>query len=464
MDLNKAFIAYHKKENTFDQIHRVLVAFSGGKDSVCLLRLLWENKEELGLSVGACHVHHGIRGDEAERDLLFCQNLCREIGIPFYFARVDTPAFCKENKVGLEEGGRHLRYRALEEIRKTEGFDAVATAHTASDQAETILFRLTRGTGFAGAGGIEEKREYLLRPLLSFSTEQVMAYLEENTLPFTLDSTNTDTLFSRNRIRANVLPELKKINPNAESALVRFGKMAHLQNLLCLDLCRELEEKMGEKLSSGTFPLSPLTEMAKNPAKLPVLYTALSKMTEREKISIDFQHFANVLSLLNDPCEGKIIEISRSFIFCIHSGKLMFVKNERETAHIKYHVAIQEGENKIAPIGQSVTLSEKRRGKVSNFNKKHLIIHLASDRIEGSLFARNWEMGDRIRMDEKTRSVKKMFCDAHVPRSVRHRIPVICDEKEIVWIPYFGLCDKVRHSPKEEIVTLTLSGEDTQKF
>ena len=141
MNFENRFFDHLAKNKFFSHADRVLIALSGGTDSVCLALLLAKAQEKFGITLGACHVHHGIRGEEADRDLAFCREFCQTLSIPFYARHCDVPAYCSEHKVGLEEGARMERYRILRSVAEKEGFDKIATAHSASDQAETILFR-----------------------------------------------------------------------------------------------------------------------------------------------------------------------------------------------------------------------------------------------------------------------------------------------------------------------------------
>lgn len=459
MDLNERFITYHQSKNTFSESKKVLVAFSGGKDSLCLLTLLRQYEAKLEIKVGACHVHHMIRGEEADREMDFCREVCEDLGIPFFAEKVDVPAFCKKNGVGLEEGARAERYRLLTQIAEAEGYDLIATAHSASDQAETVLFRMIRGSGIAGTRGIAERRDKFIRPLLPFYQEEIVAYLRKHQLTFTKDSSNDDILYSRNRLRNVILPEMKKINPSVEKALVRFGNLSSYQHALCVKLCDQIEKSQNFQAVCGKVPLSVLTEYAKDEADFPLLYEFLSRMAQNENISIDFDRFLSLVSLLKRPIEGKIIEISNGFSFLVKKNTLIFAKHETPLASIEYEMTLQEGTNSLPAFGEILHVSAKKQGKVININKKGLIIHIASDKMEGKLVARNFRNGDKIRMYGMNKRIKKLFCDAGIPSSLRNRIPLVCDDKEVVWLPFFGLCDKARDEKEGQIRTLSLSGE-----
>lgn len=200
---------------------RVLCAVSGGADSMCLLHLLWANRERLGIEVLAAHYEHGLRGEESLRDAAFVENWCREREIPCAVEHGDVPAWARAHGQGEEEAARELRYAFLE--RAAEALDCgwIATAHHAGDNAETMLFHLARGGGAAGLRGIPPRRGKILRPLLRCTGEQIRSYLREQNIPHVEDASNDSDGYSRNLIRHRVVPVLRQINPRFEEAASR---------------------------------------------------------------------------------------------------------------------------------------------------------------------------------------------------------------------------------------------------
>lgn len=459
MSFKQRFIQNVKNEGLIQKSDRVLLALSGGKDSVCLFFLLLDYKKLSDFEFGCCHVHHGIRGSEADQDLLFCKTLCEQHGIPFYEKRVSAPEFCKKEKLGLEEGARILRYRALSEVAEKHSYQKIATAHTASDQAETILFRLIRGSGLGGLCGIKQKNGMLIRPLLPFTSEEILSLLEKESQRFILDSSNDDILFSRNRIRHCILPEMKRIQPKAEKSICQFSKMAEWEIALCDNLCNLVEKKHNFSFFANSVPLSVLSEMAQDPAGYPVLHRALSRMAN-DNFSIDFERFSALISLLLNPSSGKIIEIQKGFAFRIQNGRLCTITNEAERKHIDYNVTLCEGQTSIPFLSKTLTKYSPVAGSAKNEDKSSFTIHLAQDHICGTLYARNYISGDEIQMNQMTKSVKKMLTDGKISASERDRIPFVCDEIGILWIPGFGLCDRVRPENAKQHITLTLRDDE----
>lgn len=237
----------------------VVVGLSGGPDSVFLLYALYTLQGRMGFTLRAVHVHHGIRGAEADRDEAFSEKLCAKLDIPFQAVHVAAPAYAAQHGLSLEEAARILRYEALEAARQQLGqtlaarpsnapepsaLEApspsqpvrtsaapsapaawIAVAHHLDDQAETVLHNLVRGAGLRGLAGMENRRNHVIRPLLSIKREDILKWLKQNDIPYVTDSTNADPHYTRNRIRSTVLPELREINPEASAHIAHSAAL-----------------------------------------------------------------------------------------------------------------------------------------------------------------------------------------------------------------------------------------------
>ncbi len=222
---------------------RLLIALSGGADSVALAVLLAEVREEYRLTLLAAHVDHGIRPDSPE-DAEFCRTLCRQLDIPFYCARLDVPAEARRRREGLESAARWLRYEQLRRFRAELGADLIALAHHMDDQAETVLMHLCRGAGTGGMAGMRPLTGELWRPLLGCRKAELVDYLRGKGLAWREDATNTVADNPRNAIRLHALPELEKCYPQCVPAIARYASTAGIE-----DDC--LGELTGEFLARG---------------------------------------------------------------------------------------------------------------------------------------------------------------------------------------------------------------------
>lgn len=205
----------------------VVVGLSGGPDSVFLLYALHTLQARMGFTLRAVHVHHGIRGAEADRDEVFSAELCAKLAVPFQAVHVAAPAYAAQQGLSLEEAARILRYEALETARQqlTTPTAWIAVAHHLDDQAETVLHNLVRGAGLRGLAGMENRRNHVIRPLLSIKREDILKWLEQNKIAYVTDSTNMDPHYTRNRIRSTVLPELREINPEASAHIAHSAAL-----------------------------------------------------------------------------------------------------------------------------------------------------------------------------------------------------------------------------------------------
>lgn len=223
--MNKTFIQTVEKYNLLQSGDKVIVALSGGADSVTLLDMLNSVKELYNLTIYASHINHGLRGEEADRDENFCKILCDKYNTELFIKKADVKTLAKEQKISEELCGRNVRYSYFEELSQKLGAK-IATAHTASDNVETLLFNITRGSSITGAGAITPKRGNIIRPLIMLTREQIELYCKENNLDYVTDSTNLTDDYTRNKIRHQVIPVLKQINPQLELSAFYFSESA----------------------------------------------------------------------------------------------------------------------------------------------------------------------------------------------------------------------------------------------
>lgn len=222
--MQKVF-GYISRHQMIQANDKVIVGVSGGADSICLLFILREYADEVPFSMLAVHVEHGIRGEESLQDACFVEKLCAKLQVGCRVVSCDVPAFAKKEGLSLEEAARTLRYRAFAEVQKETGAQKIAVAHNQDDQAETILFQVSRGSGLSGAGGMHPVRGNIIRPLLCLSRAEIENYLREREVTWRTDSTNQSAAFSRNYIRHQIMPLLKKeINSAADVHLAALGE------------------------------------------------------------------------------------------------------------------------------------------------------------------------------------------------------------------------------------------------
>ena len=238
-----------KSHNLFPENSRILVACSGGPDSMALLYLLHDiaTHRHTTYKIGVAIVDHCIR-PESKDEVLWLQHQVEELGLPFYSATFDVPSLSKEHKKSEETIGRQVRYQWLTEVAKSENYDYIAVAHHKDDQAESILAHIIRGSGLNGLAGMSVvSSEYatpVIRPLLEVTKETLLAYLEVKRISYCVDRTNEDVRYQRNRIRHRIIPELEAINPNVVDAIARLGNSVHEDVLVMSDLTSRTFDKL----------------------------------------------------------------------------------------------------------------------------------------------------------------------------------------------------------------------------
>lgn len=421
------------------QCRRVLCAVSGGADSVCLLHLLNENRERLGIELRAAHFEHGIRGGESLRDADFVKRLCERLDVELYTESGDTPAYAREMGMSMEEAARELRYAFLERAAGKLACDYIATAHNADDNAETVIFNLVRGSGARGLGGIPVQRGHIIRPLLSVTRQEIEAYLNENSIEHISDSTNLSDDYSRNLIRHQVLPVLKTINPGLVGSLCRTAALMR-QDEDCLDaMARSFIEENARGDAVDCKALLSLHEALSS--------RVLRLMCPR---SLSAAHVKALMELAAGEGLG----------FCDVSG----LRVRREQGRLCF--APEEGgvlpERRLLP-GETVSLPEAGiqlkieetvyDGEIHDLFKTYPV---KCESISGHLICSSRKPGDKISPQGRncTKSLKSIFVEKKMTQRQRDLCPVIRDDKGVLILLGHAVDERCRPEKGERILRI----------
>jgi tRNA(Ile)-lysidine synthase len=224
--VDQKILNFIDEESLLSKGDKVLVALSGGADSVFLLSFLLKYKKRFDLKLSAFHLNHNLRGKEAIDDEKFCRNFTKQNKIEYFSASKNIKAFAKKNKISVEEAGRNLRYSELERIASKNGFNKIATAHNANDNTETVLLNLIKGTGLKGIAGIPVKRNKVIRPILTATKDEILSYLGKKKIPYRIDSSNLSSEYERNFLRNEIIPDLKeRLNLRLDNTLLKSSKV-----------------------------------------------------------------------------------------------------------------------------------------------------------------------------------------------------------------------------------------------
>ena len=400
------------------------LAFSGGADSVALLHML---KAWYGGELLAIHVHHGIRGAEADRDAAFCRELCRRLDVPFALICVDVPTFAAESGLGLESAARAVRYEAIAAEMKKREIPLLATAHHADDQLETLLQNLLRGAGARGLGGIPAVRPLdaegalVVRPLLQMTKEQILAYCAENELEFVTDSTNAQPCCPRNRLRAEVIPVLRELWPAGASCAARCAASLAEDEAYLRSLAEEFLAREGD--SPRVTALSELPR----PVFARVMQLLLPHPPEAA-------HIEALWELVGAPRPHRSLSLPSARVQ-IEQGRLT-VQTGEEPLVQDYEIALREGVNPL-PCGVAVlgALGENCIPEGMNVYKHVIRVDFCSAIIKGTLFLRNRRTGDRILAGKCHKVVRKLPGMARFSPTTRAVMPLLCDGDGVLAVP-----------------------------
>ena len=414
----------------------VAVGFSGGADSVALLALLAERAKTDGFPLLALHIHHGIRGAEADRDEAFCRAFAARLGVDFCAVRVDVPAWAKEHGMGSEEAARELRYRCFAQVMEERKIPLLATAHHADDNAETVLFRLARGTGLGGLCGIPAVRNleqpeggFVVRPLLPYTKEEILAFCRVRGLDFVTDSTNREPCCARNILRLEVLPALERAVPNAAATMVRTTALLR-QDADCLD-------------SLAAEWLNAHSRNRALPAKeLRGLHPSLQGRVLAEFLGgCEAVHIGAAEALIASG-RGGSVTLPRDRYASLCGGVLRVFPNLRGEG-ITEPIPLCEGSFALCDgrLTVSVQKNEKcrKRKKVHSLSTTHYINRSEKSVIINQFFWRGLRDGDRIRVGTREVRCASLLQAGGIPAAVRKHLPVLCNaDGEAVWVPFAG--------------------------
>lgn len=440
----------------------LLAAFSGGADSTALLHMLWRlaQAQKRPFRISAVHVHHGIRGTEADRDAEFCRLFCAEYGIPFTLYRCDVPMLAAASGRSIEEEAREQRYAFFaHHIDGDPGITHLLTAHHADDQAETILFRMLRGTALNGLSGIpmirpfqtEKRTVPLIRPLLRLSKQDLLTYCSAHALSYVTDSTNLEPDCARNLLRTVILPAVNQINPAFTAALQRLSAEA-AEDASYLQTEAEHFLKENETNETGTYRVLPLSAISELHSAIRSRVLALLYAQSGIRTPMTDAHIRAMTSVLRTQKSASV---------CLPNGYSFFAEPENDRCYI----AIEQAEKTYGseqlplPAGSPVVIwnrclcffddgnpeNEKKLRDLKIIYKFVISTHINSDKLLGSIFVRRrcTNDTDRYLCGRSLKTARDALSAHKVPRTKREDIPLFCDAGGILWIPFCGIRDSV---------------------
>ncbi len=438
------FLEYADRYSMLPEGSRILAAVSGGADSMCLLELLLEASMKRGLAVEVAHFNHRLRGAEADRDEEFVSDWCRSRGVPFHSESGDVTAYARENGIGIEEAARAMRYGFLEKTADDTCASRIATAHNSDDNAETMLLNLARGTGLRGLCGIPPVRGRIVRPLMCFTRGEIEGYLSERGIPHVEDSTNSEDICGRNRIRHAVMPVLRELNGEFSGAALRTAELLRRDEDYIASAARGFTDTLDEPDRADATCL----------AALP--YPVASRIVRMMCGSgLSAEHVGAVLRL----CEAEKPSAAVSLPGMIAEreyGDIVFRKPGSDPTSFK-PVELGEGDTAEIPelhlraVCTGGLCEEKIHKSFTTFLFKKAVLC-------GKIIIRPRAPGDEISIHGRrgTKTLKKLFIEERVPANKRGLVPVLADGSGVLAVAGMGIDRRAYPLPGDEIIKIIL--------
>jgi tRNA(Ile)-lysidine synthase len=447
-------LKYIREQQLLRPGERVAVACSGGADSVALLHVMAELRQELGIVLSAAHFHHQIRGAEADADQQFVEKLASSLHLELHFGSGNAPQYAAEHKISLETAARELRHQWFAGLIKQGHADKIATAHTLDDQAETVLMRILRGTGARGLAGIApaHNAKHLIRPLLTTSRHEVEAYVKAKGQCWREDSSNLDLGHTRNRVRHTLLPLLERdFNPAIRQTLADLAEMAQaedeywnneLSSLMPRLVLEGKPSRSGRSSSGDARGILALDLSGLRGLPLALRRQVIQRTVQRLGISLEFKHIQQLTSLVEQGKPGAKLVLPDGLAASRTVREIQFSRNVQKTPENYCYSLSIPGEITVPEVGIIIRarLISDGKQKASGYNGAAF---LNPSLLGSELKVRNWRAGDKFfpAHTQSPKKVKELLQPGRLGREIssaqRKAWPVIECAGQIVWMRYF---------------------------
>ena len=433
---------------------RLLVAVSGGQDSVCLLQVLFKLQQELKAKLHVAHVNHQLRGTESDADAQYVAQLANQLNIPATIGRRDVKAYQAQHHTSSEEAAREVRYNFLAQVAGVIGTDRVAVAHTTDDHVETILMHLIRGTGNRGLQGLQPSSRWqssggsltIIRPLLQVSRQETLEYCHNHELTPRVDASNLSLSPLRNRIRQQLLPLLQSYNPGVTEALLRTARLAG-DTLAFLD--NETDRLWGTVArTEGEAIVLDKQSFLELPRALQrhMLRAAIDRLLGNLK-DIEMRHIDGIMAALVKPA-GRKIDLPEGLVFS--TGYNQYLLGPESAMLIPYPTLENEydlkipGETSLPGWYVKATITERK--KINRKTESLIAACFDLDKTGDQLLVRCRQPGDRFQPlgMNQPKKLGEFMIDVKIPRAWRQRIPVVCSPQHILWVVGYRIDERLK--------------------
>ena len=421
----------------------VLLAYSGGADSTALLYCLLEQRRRQPFPLILAHVNHGIRGEEALRDRNFCVGIAQCEGLEICVLDADVPSLAAKSGRGLEEEARALRYEYFERLMREREIPILVTAHHANDQLETLLFRMSRGTGLHGLCGIPAVRRfangYLVRPMLGFSRERIEAFCRDRNLDYVTDATNQDRIYARNRLRGEVVPILEELFSGCAERVAVMTEALREDDGYLFSLADAFLEKHSHEEG---LPIAELRTLA-----VPIWKRVLMRWAEEWGSTLEGVHLEELMRVSLTEDANARVALPNGRYAVLQNGNLQLTE-ERMRSIPDYHVPFAVGVLAAGDTGIQISVRKadavKDGEKIHNFSTPfHNNLTVKLDTITKDAYWRPRKAGDVLLLRGMHRKLRRLYAEAGFSVDARERMPLLCDGDGVLWAPGIGLRDGV---------------------
>ena len=462
--MKKKVLEYIRKYQMVSPGERICVGFSGGADSVCLLVILQELSEELGIELEAVHVNHNLRGDESDEDQSFAEEFCRYRGIPLHLYSFPVAETAKKQGTGLEEAGRSARQQAFEDCRQSFGADKIALAHHRNDSAETLLFHLARGTSLAGLTGIRPVTGDVIRPLLWAGRQEIREELGSRKISWREDSSNLSNAYTRNFIRHKVIPALEEMNSRAVEHIAAAGEdLLAAEGFLATE-CGKREKKYCRKTPAGDWLID--AALAEEPEFLmrKVIFSVLGKAAGSGK-DLGRSHVLSVEALFRGRTGSRIRLPGKLAAVREYGGiRIGNLEERSRPAGIPLPEIPVMGPGKyLLQAGFLDCCLCKREEKIP---EKKYTTWLDYDRIKNGLVLRTRKPGDYLIINRSggRKKLKDYMIDAKIPREERDRILLLASGSQIFWVVGYRISESCKVTEEtRQVMRIQITGGYTDE-
>ena len=481
--LKERMLSYIKEKELIPPGAHVLAACSGGADSVCLLLLLTELRDELKIRVTAVHVHHGLRGENADGDAAFVQALSEKLGIHCVVKHVDVRAFREEQRLSEEEAARILRYQALRDVQQTLGADLLAAAHHLEDQAETVLLNLLRGSGLRGLSGMRPKNGSLIRPLLIFTREEILEELKRRGQDWREDESNAQEIYNRNLLRNRVFPVLREIRPDAarkvaETAEVFAETDTYLSQeaeewiRLHAETSRKTDRRQPAEASLETETWHAEDISQNTEIRLPVdLFLELRKLMRQEVIlyalrKLGFHMKDRTRQNIEDMASLAEKQTGKRYIIAGEGEVLREYRDLviRRTGEIREQ-PVYAMRARVFPFRKDMEIPAGEWENLNDFAGKECTKWFDYGKINQMPVLRTRQEGDRFSTLAGThKKLKDYLIDEKIPRDERDHLMLVAAGPEVLWVIGRRMNESYKVTEEtEEILEITITGADDER-